>query len=39
MAASSSGKLFWYDLQTSDVAAADIFYSAVVGWTVTCIPM
>lgn len=26
------GKFFWYDLMTTDVAAAEKFYKAVVGW-------
>lgn len=38
MAASFHGKLFWYELQTPDAAAAETFYSAVVGWTVAVHP-
>jgi predicted enzyme related to lactoylglutathione lyase len=29
------GKFVWYELLTTDVAAATEFYSAVIGWTVT----
>jgi predicted enzyme related to lactoylglutathione lyase len=27
------GRLLWYELMTRDLAAAEIFYTAVVGWT------
>ena len=29
----SIGQFVWRDLQTSDVAAAKAFYSALLGWT------
>lgn len=29
------GRLLWYELMTSDLAAAERFYTSVVGWTVT----
>lgn len=29
------GRVLWYELLTSDVAAAEQFYTTVVGWTVT----
>ncbi len=33
--ASSLGRFVWYDLNTTDVAAAKDFYTKVVGWTLT----
>ena len=30
-----NGRFVWYDLMTSDVPAAQNFYTAVIGWTVT----
>ncbi len=30
-----SGRYFWYDLNTTDTAAAQAFYTKVVGWTLT----
>jgi len=35
MSDSNLGRIVWYELLTSDMAAAEKFYSAVVGWTVT----
>lgn len=32
--ASVLGRLLWYELLTSDMAAAEAFYTAVLGWTV-----
>jgi predicted enzyme related to lactoylglutathione lyase len=32
MMATSQGKFVWYDLMTTDMAAAETFYSDVVGW-------
>lgn len=29
------GRLLWYELMTTDIQAAERFYTAVVGWTVT----
>lgn len=29
------GRLLWYELMTTDLAAAERFYTAVVGWTIT----
>lgn len=31
-------KFFWYELMTSDHAAAEVFYSKVVGWTLAPFP-
>jgi len=33
--ASVRGRVLWYELLTTDMKAAEAFYSAVVGWTVT----
>jgi predicted enzyme related to lactoylglutathione lyase len=33
MAAPYSGKFLWYELMTSDVKAAEVFYTKVVGWS------
>lgn len=33
------GKFLWYEIMTTDVAAAKSFYSAVVGWTTTDMSM
>ena len=33
MADSSVGRILWYELLTTDVDAAEQFYTAVVGWT------
>lgn len=33
--ASLRGRLLWYELMTTDLAAAERFYTAVVGWTIT----
>jgi predicted enzyme related to lactoylglutathione lyase len=30
-----SGRFFWYDLNTNDTAAAQAFYTKVVGWTLS----
>ncbi len=30
-----ANQFFWYELMTSDVKAAEAFYSAVIGWTTT----
>lgn len=35
MADDTLGRIVWYELLTSDMAAAEAFYTAVVGWTVT----
>lgn len=29
------GRMLWYELMTSDLSAAERYYSAVVGWTIT----
>jgi predicted enzyme related to lactoylglutathione lyase len=29
------GRLMWFELMTSDLAAAETFYTSVVGWTIT----
>jgi predicted enzyme related to lactoylglutathione lyase len=34
MADSARGRIVWYELLTTDMKAAEKFYSAVVGWTV-----
>lgn len=34
MADSARGRIVWYELLTTDMKAAETFYSAVVGWTV-----
>lgn len=33
--ASLRGRLLWYELMTTDLAAAERYYTAVVGWTIT----
>lgn len=38
-APNTEGRFFWYELMTTDDAAALEFYKAVVGWTVTEMPM
>jgi predicted enzyme related to lactoylglutathione lyase len=35
MADSQPGRIIWYELLTTDMKAAEAFYTAVVGWTVT----
>jgi predicted enzyme related to lactoylglutathione lyase len=35
MADSARGRIVWYELMTTDMKAAQQFYSAIVGWTVT----
>lgn len=36
--ATRTGMPIWYELQTSDVAAAKTFYGDIVGWTTTAFP-
>ena len=31
--ASYTGKFIWYDVMTTDMKAAEKFYTSVVGWT------
>jgi predicted enzyme related to lactoylglutathione lyase len=38
MSDSLLGKLVWYELVTTDVKAAEAFYTEIVGWTVTPFP-
>jgi predicted enzyme related to lactoylglutathione lyase len=35
MADSARGRIVWYELLTTDMAAAEKFYSTVVGWTIS----
>jgi uncharacterized protein len=35
MADAQPGRIIWYELLTTDMKAAEAFYTAVVGWTVT----
>ena len=35
MADSQPGRIIWYELLTTDMKAAETFYTAVIGWTVT----